>query len=81
MPYGSMDTQDIVAWGEVKPDWSFKERKRITSLCDWGKKFGIDGFVRLVFIFSVLFEVLSMISTTGWKWICKWTCIISVARN
>jgi hypothetical protein len=45
---GSMDTQDIVTWGEVKPDWTFSERKRINELCEWGREFGLDGFVRWV---------------------------------
>ena len=45
---GSMDSQDILLWGEVKPDWSNEEWKRIDSLCEWGKQYGIDGFVRCV---------------------------------
>ena len=45
---GSMDSQDILLWGEVKPDWVHEERKRINSLCEWGKQYGIDGFVRCV---------------------------------
>ena len=43
---GSMDSQDILLWGELKPDWTHEERKRINSLCDWGKQYEIDGFVR-----------------------------------
>ena len=43
---GSMDSQDVLLWGEVKPDWIYEERKRIDSLCEWGKQYGIDGFVR-----------------------------------
>ena len=45
---GSMDSQDVVLWGEVKPEWTHQERKRIDSLCEWGKQYGIDGFVRCV---------------------------------
>jgi hypothetical protein len=47
---GSMDSQDVLTWGEVKPGWTFEERERIVgSLCDWGKQYyGIDGFVRYV---------------------------------
>lgn len=43
-----MDSQDIVAWGKIKPDWTFSERRRIEDLCEWGKMFDLDGFVRCV---------------------------------
>ena len=42
-----MDTQDIVAWGELQPDNFHSERERIKTLCDWGREFGLDGFVRM----------------------------------
>ncbi|KDR78701.1 hypothetical protein GALMADRAFT_223955 [Galerina marginata CBS 339.88] len=42
---GPMDTQDLVAWGEIKPDRTFSERQRIADLCDWGKKYGVDGYL------------------------------------
>ena len=45
---GAMDSQDVLLWGETKPEWTFDEWKRIDSLCEWGKKYGIDGFVRCV---------------------------------
>ena len=45
---GSMDSQDILAWGAVKPAWTFEERKRLDALCEWGRQHGIDGFVRCV---------------------------------
>ena len=48
---GSMDSQDVLAWREVKPEWTFKERKRLDYLCEWGKQYGIDGFVRCGIIF------------------------------
>ena len=48
VPEGTMDIQDIIAWGELQPDWFWDERKRIVDLCRWGKEFGIDGFARLV---------------------------------
>jgi hypothetical protein len=44
---GTMDTQDIIAWGEVQPERYFDERSRIKDLCRWGKEFGVDGFARL----------------------------------
>lgn len=43
-----MDSQDILLWGEIKPEWTFQERKRIDELCKWGKELGLDGFVRCV---------------------------------
>ena len=43
-----MDSQDVLLWGEVKPEWTYDEWNRIDSLCRWGKKYGIDGFVRCV---------------------------------
>jgi len=47
VPEGTMDIQDIISWGEPKPDRFFDERNRIVDLCRWGKEFGIDGFARL----------------------------------
>jgi hypothetical protein len=43
---GTMDTQDIIAWGEVQPERFNDERTRIKDLCRWGKEIGIDGFAR-----------------------------------
>ena len=45
-PGGSMDSQDILTWGEVRPKWLFEEDKRLGDLCKWGKQYGIDGYVR-----------------------------------
>ncbi len=44
---GPMDTQDIVAWGKIIPEWSFNEKRRLEDLCAWGVKLGLDGFVRM----------------------------------
>ncbi|KAH7910572.1 hypothetical protein BJ138DRAFT_1180191 [Hygrophoropsis aurantiaca] len=54
MEDGPMDSQDVVTWGEPKPDWWFKERERITDLCDWGKAYTLDGFVRMEMDFEVM---------------------------
>ncbi|KAI0246600.1 hypothetical protein BJV78DRAFT_1356043 [Lactifluus subvellereus] len=51
---GPLDTQDIVAWGELRPDKLHLERERIKTLCDWGRPFGLDGFVRMEFHFEVM---------------------------
>ncbi|KAI6108313.1 hypothetical protein F5141DRAFT_1233451 [Pisolithus sp. B1] len=41
---GTLDSQDIVTWGDVRPGWSFDEWSRITTLCDWGREYNVDGF-------------------------------------
>ncbi|KAG2083533.1 hypothetical protein BD769DRAFT_621711 [Suillus cothurnatus] len=51
---GTMDTQDIIAWGEVQPKRCFDEPSRIKDLCSWGKEFGIDGFARMEMDFEVM---------------------------
>ena len=48
---GSMDSQDVLIWGEAKPEWIFEEDKRLHDLCEWGKQYRIDGFVRCVSAF------------------------------
>lgn len=47
MPNGTMDSQDLVVWGNVDEYRIYKERERINALCEWGKKYGLDGFVRM----------------------------------
>ena len=46
---GPMDSQDIVAWGKPRPEKFFAELERIDALCEWGKPYGLDGFVRMEF--------------------------------
>ena len=46
---GPMDSQDVILWGQPRPDKYFSERERIKALCDWGRPFGLDGFVRMEF--------------------------------
>ena len=43
---GTMDTQDIVIWGKVRPDMTWDELVRVQELCKWGEQFKLDGFVR-----------------------------------
>ncbi|KAG2362557.1 hypothetical protein BDR07DRAFT_1284301 [Suillus spraguei] len=50
---GTMDTQDLVAWSEMKPEWVNNEEQRIMDLCEWGQKYGVNGFVRFV-VFRVM---------------------------
>ncbi|KAG6833117.1 hypothetical protein H0H87_011225 [Tephrocybe sp. NHM501043] len=55
MQGGPMDSQDIILWGAVKPEWTWEERKRIDELCTWGKRYGLDGFVRMEMDFEILY--------------------------
>ena len=43
---GSLDTQDVVAWGEIRRYWVMEERERIEALCRWSQEHGFDGIVR-----------------------------------
>lgn len=43
---GPMESQDLVIWGRVRPEYFRKERERADKLCKWGKQYGLDGFVR-----------------------------------
>ena len=47
MKDGTMDSQDVILWGRPRPDKFNSERERINALCDWGRQFGLDGFVRM----------------------------------
>ena len=46
---GTMDSQDIIAWGRLRPDKHYSELERIEALCEWGRPLGLDGFFRLEF--------------------------------
>ncbi|KAG2030444.1 hypothetical protein BDR03DRAFT_974581 [Suillus americanus] len=68
---GTMDTQDIIAWGEPRPERFLDERDRIDDLCTWGKEFGIDGFARMEMSFEIMLcnftagvEVVSFVHLT-----------------
>ena len=49
LPYGSLDTQDLLVWGKASSGRVSTERPRIEKLCKWAKKFGVDAFVRYSF--------------------------------
>ncbi|KAG1756855.1 uncharacterized protein EDB91DRAFT_39439 [Suillus paluster] len=51
---GTLDTQDIIAWGEFKPDWWMNEVQRIEDLCKWGAPYAVDGYVRMEMDFEVM---------------------------
>jgi hypothetical protein len=46
METGTLDSQDIMIWGKVMPDKVYEEQERVIEACKWGKKYGLDGFVR-----------------------------------
>ncbi|KAG2157020.1 hypothetical protein DEU56DRAFT_920690 [Suillus clintonianus] len=54
LPEGTMDTQDLVAWSEMKPEWLHNEEQRIKDLCKWGQKYGVNGFVRMEMNFEIM---------------------------
>ena len=56
---GAMDIEDIVIWGEVRPDMTWNESVRIEELCNWGEKFRLDGFVRYRFGCFPLLDVVA----------------------
>ena len=43
---GTLETQDIIAWGEFRPDRRMEERQRLGDLCRWGASYAVDGYVR-----------------------------------
>ncbi|KAF9246288.1 hypothetical protein BU15DRAFT_39933 [Melanogaster broomeanus] len=59
--WGSLDAQDILIWGMVRPGSVWQEQQRIADLCKWGKKFGVDAFVRM----AVDFEAMLCDFTSG----------------
>ncbi|KAG2050761.1 hypothetical protein BDR06DRAFT_959929 [Suillus hirtellus] len=54
LPEGTMDTQDLVAWSEMKPERVWSEEQRIKDLCKWGEKYGVNGFVRMEMNFEIM---------------------------
>ncbi|KAJ6460950.1 hypothetical protein C8R45DRAFT_1028752 [Mycena sanguinolenta] len=54
MQDGPMDSQDLVGWGKISPARFFDERNRIVDLCNWGKPFEIDGYVRMEMDFEIM---------------------------
>ncbi|KAF8838437.1 hypothetical protein BDN67DRAFT_907364 [Paxillus ammoniavirescens] len=61
LEYGSMDAQDLIAWGTSRPWWVFEEGQRIRDLCKWGQGYGVDAFVRM----EVDFELMLCNFTSG----------------
>ncbi|KAJ7277253.1 hypothetical protein C8J57DRAFT_1581577 [Mycena rebaudengoi] len=47
---GTLDSQDIMVWGKISPERRVAERERLSGLCEWGKQFGIDGYLSEVML-------------------------------
>ncbi|KZT65013.1 hypothetical protein DAEQUDRAFT_759566 [Daedalea quercina L-15889] len=55
---GVVDTQDVLIWGEVGHNGANEhsgERARMTDACEWGKEYGVDGFVRMEMDFEIMY--------------------------
>ncbi|KAG2106797.1 uncharacterized protein F5147DRAFT_578618 [Suillus discolor] len=72
---GPLDTQDIIAWGELRPDWRFREGQRLIDLCKWGAEYSVDGYVRM----EMDFEVMLCDFTAGLE-IVSWSHLASIAE-
>ncbi|KAH8103590.1 hypothetical protein BXZ70DRAFT_889319 [Cristinia sonorae] len=67
---GAMDSQNVVVWGGAYKNRTWDELGRIRDLCEWGKKYEIDGFVRMEMDFEIMacdffspgFEILSFLN-------------------
>ncbi|KAG1860156.1 hypothetical protein DFJ58DRAFT_715657 [Suillus subalutaceus] len=64
IPEGTMDTQDLVVWSKMNPEWVGNEGKHIMDLCKWGQKSGVNGFLSEVMIcdFTSHMEVVSFLN-------------------
>ncbi|KAJ2918450.1 hypothetical protein MD484_g1984, partial [Candolleomyces efflorescens] len=45
--WGALDAQDLIVDGEVDDQKVWDESQRLQKLCEWGKKYNLDGFARL----------------------------------
>ncbi|KAF8556590.1 hypothetical protein OG21DRAFT_1495412 [Imleria badia] len=54
MEDGTLDTQDLLLWGETRGSEMKEEMRRIKDFCKWGKKYGLDAFVRMQIDFEVM---------------------------
>ena len=46
LPHGTLDTQDLLLWGEPRGGELEEDKQRIKDICKWGKEYAVDGFVR-----------------------------------
>ncbi|KZO92929.1 hypothetical protein CALVIDRAFT_540604 [Calocera viscosa TUFC12733] len=71
---GTLDTQDVLIYGNVTTG-RWNPFGRIIDLCDWGKEFGIDGYLRMEFDFEIMYcnftnglEVVSSVNVPPITW-------------
>jgi len=43
---GPLDSQDLLAWREIRPDKILEETERLEKLCEWASRYELDGFIR-----------------------------------
>jgi len=61
MQDGTLDIQDLLVWGQSRPDKWDDGEERIKFLCnEWGQQFGLDGFVRMEMDLYVLSPLLKV---------------------
>lgn len=51
---GTLDLQNLLIYGKVDDEHQFNDLERGQLLCEWGKQFGIEGFVREEATFEVI---------------------------
>ncbi|KAG9314901.1 hypothetical protein JVU11DRAFT_4007 [Chiua virens] len=54
IPFGPLDTQDMFLWGEARPDKLWDEWGRLELVCDWAKRIGVDGIIRMEMSFELM---------------------------
>ncbi|KAF7293840.1 hypothetical protein HMN09_01179900 [Mycena chlorophos] len=70
---GTLDTQDMLAWGTPSPERWLDERQRLDDLCAWGKEFGVDGFVRMEMDFEVMLcEFQTTVDLVAADYLASW---------
>ncbi|KAH9839779.1 uncharacterized protein C8Q71DRAFT_462244 [Rhodofomes roseus] len=76
---GVDDTQDILIWGDLGHNSGREpgpgEQQRLIDACQWGKEYGVDGFVRMEGDFEIMYcdfkqglelvSALNIITTRG----------------
>lgn len=75
-----MDSQDVLAYGEIIPEKFNAERVRIHNMCDWARNFPVDGFVRYVVNLDGVTQHVFKFSLLEWKWTCK-SCLLVVQTS
>jgi len=68
---GSMDVIDLLIWDEFDEGRVWDEYPRIKALCEWGERWGIDGYIRCDSLMYPRQYFLSIYTLPpGCRWIC-----------